>query len=152
MALSLNPLDLWKLVSDRRKADKEKIAVWIDQTAMEARKLADAWKKEMEKYEDEIHAAVDQQRMHANEPWGATFKMSYHSASAVFEGRIDQRWRDAFAQLSGAILKKREEVMRLHKELQKPKIDLPYQREPQRETDLLTFLGQCGNWTEKSPH
>jgi hypothetical protein len=43
MGLSLNPADVWKMFSDRRSRDKEKVAAWLDEVAAQAASLARVW-------------------------------------------------------------------------------------------------------------
>jgi hypothetical protein len=107
MALSLNPIEFWKLLTDGKKRDKGQIATWLEQAAAEARKIADIWLDRSSR-----------QKLGPSQPRAyALLHRSYETASHVFRGRIEMSWQDAFMESAAQVLIRRNKVKRLYDKL-----------------------------------
>lgn len=70
MALSLNPIDVLKLFSERKRRDKEQIATWLEQTAAEARMTAEVWTLNRDRIREAISDAEEYLMLKSD--WGPT--------------------------------------------------------------------------------
>jgi len=141
MGLSLNPLEVFKLFADHKKADKEKIATWLEKAADDARRIANIWTQNRD------DASELEQRpegaLHANVNYGisnffefGSFSESRDSFSSVIGGRIDQAVNDDFANKSAAFIIRRNEVRTLYERLYGKRTPLIFFDDNNREEQL----------------
>ena len=107
MSLSLNPIELWKLFADGKHTDKEQIATWLDQTAAEARQIADIWLKAQTETSDRPCNSSSYSRL----------QRSLETSSLVFDGRINEKWQNWFSNNAAQVLVRRDQVKRLYERL-----------------------------------
>lgn len=132
--LSLNPVDILKLFADHKRVDKERIATWLDQTASEARRIADIWMENRDRafQAEMIGNARSMNNASSNnfEPEDyrqfsaasnvASFSRledSFETFSTVMDGRLNPDFRDNFSTKSAAVILRRNEVKQLYDKL-----------------------------------
>ncbi len=121
MALSLNPVDLWKLFKESKKNDREKIAEWMDEVAADARSMATVWTETYQKLctgalkpedEDDIMRNLG---FHRNINPNTRLREFYRTASTVIGGRVEHDLQERFAHAMGTALASRETAVRIHR-------------------------------------
>jgi hypothetical protein len=123
MSLSLNPGDVWKMVSDGKRRKKEEIANWLDAVAADARKLVNEWEKvtrllsQRELMQRELtfrqQIDIDLRLGGSNAAPFLRLTRFYETASRMLGGRVDEQTRTDFAQGVGSLLVNRGVAMRL---------------------------------------
>lgn len=114
MGLSLNPIEVWKLFSERRTRNKEKIATWLDEIAAQAASLAKVWEayvlvlnngqRDLPKWAKKELALSKA----PNAPYYYQLAMFYRDASRVIGGRVKRETLDNLVYTLGSILSERE--------------------------------------------
>jgi hypothetical protein len=129
MPLSLNVLDVWKLFSDGKKADKESIARWLDEVASDARQMALAWTTvctELSRLSFNPGNLTEERRQQLWEqyhPFGCNdmpyYRLSqfYRRATHVLGGRTDETVHEVFCNALATILECRLDAKRVYDEL-----------------------------------
>jgi len=129
MALSLNPIDVLKLFSDRRYRDKEQIASWLELTAADARITAYIWahnrdairqaKADAEKTLGPSGAEAIERQIFAvtNVASFTRLEASFESLSSTMNGRIDSEFQEEFTNQTAEVMVRRNHVKQLYDNL-----------------------------------
>lgn len=121
MGLSLNPVDVWKLFADHKKKDKEQIALWLEQTADEARKIAEIWIKNRDSARAResigtVHSPGRESNISNVAPF-SRLENSYDNFSSVMDGRVSSEFHDDFSNKAASVIIRRNEVKDLYDRL-----------------------------------
>jgi hypothetical protein len=111
MALSLSITDVWKIFGERKAADKQRVATWLDGVAEDARALADTWAKmytELQNGTSDVSLGFGPEIIYRNAPPFARLMDFYESASAVIGGKIDEDYESDFFFALARLIRERE--------------------------------------------
>jgi hypothetical protein len=132
MGLSFNPVDVWKLFSDGKRKEKEQIAAWLEQTAAEARQIADVWLETAHSlprrergFQEDIFGGVAEPisitgSSNSNSASYSRLEESYDAMSSVLGARVERDWQDAATDSTAQVLMRRNQVKTLYERLYGP--------------------------------
>jgi hypothetical protein len=118
MAITLSPLDVWKIFKDSKRSDKQEIAAWLDAVAGDARDMAEIWAEVYQRYcagnEDQRAVLHRANALASNRAPYYRLREFYKSASQVIGARVKRNFHDDFDLHIGSVLDAREAALRAY--------------------------------------